>query len=53
MHEKVLKNKIFFFLNIKFDNLSIYIYIYFKCVNSVVGPNFKEKFAEILTCGSR
>ena len=27
--------------------------IIFKCVNSVVGISFKEKFAEICTCGSR
>ena len=26
--------------------------IIFKCINSVVRPNFKEKFVEIRTCGS-
>ena len=59
LHLSVVRHEIYFlegtgsvWITLITENWKHYSKIIFKCVNSIVGPGFKEKFVEIRTCGS-
>ena len=48
----MIKGLFGYYLLLKIENWKYRSKIIFKCVNSTVGPNFKDNFVEKSTCGS-